>query len=58
MAKKVSSKKPMFGNNRPFSLKATKTVQKPNMQTVTVDGKKVVMTVREAKKYKAENKAA
>ena len=53
MAKKMSSKKPMFGNNRPFSLKTTRKVQKVNMQTVMVNGEKVTMSVREAKKYKS-----
>ncbi|MBQ7141278.1 MAG: 50S ribosomal protein L28 [Bacilli bacterium] len=52
MAKKVSNKKPMFGNNRPFSLKTSLKIQKPNMQKVTVDGKTVVMSAREAKKFK------
>lgn len=52
MAKKVSNKKPMFGNTRPFSLKTSLKIQKPNMQKVTVDGKTVVMSAREAKKFK------
>ena len=52
MAKKVSNKKPMFGNNRPFSLKTSLKIQKPNMQKVTIDGKTVVMSAREAKKFK------
>ncbi len=52
MAKKCTNKKPMFGNNRPFSLKASRKIQNVNMQTVTVNGKKVKMSVREAKKYK------
>ena len=57
MAKKCSNKKPMFGNNRPFSLKTTQKVQRVNMQTVMVNGEKVIMSVREAKKYK-NSKAA
>lgn len=52
MAKKVSNKKPMHGNNRPFSLKATSKIQKPNMQKVTINGEKVVMSAREARKHK------
>ena len=39
----------MSGNNRPFSLKATRKTQKVNLQTVKVDGKKVRMTTREIK---------
>jgi len=58
MAKKVSNKKPMFGNNRPFSLKTSLKIQKPNMQKVTVDGKTVVMSAREAKKYKKSQVSA
>ena len=49
MAKNISNRKNMSGNNRPFSLKATKKTQKVNLQTVKVDGKKVRMTTREIK---------
>ncbi len=52
MAKKISNKKPMFGNNRPFSLKTSLKIQKPNMQKVTINGETVVMSAREAKKFK------
>lgn len=52
MARNVSNKKPMFGNNRPFSLKTSLKKQKPNMQKVTVNGETVRMSAREAKKYK------
>ena len=45
MAKKISNKKPMFGNNRPFSLKTSLKIQKPNMQKVTINGETVVMKV-------------
>lgn len=47
MAKNISSRKNMSGNNRPFSLKATKKTQKVNLQTVKLDGKKVRMTAKE-----------
>ncbi len=47
MAKNVSNRKNMVGNNRPFSLKATKKTQKVNLQTIKVDGKKVRMTAKE-----------
>lgn len=49
MAKNISNRKNMSGNNRPFSLKATRKTQKLNLQTVKVDGKKVRMTTREIK---------
>ena len=48
MAKKVTEKKPLFGNRRSHSLRATKHAQKPNLQKVTLDnGEKVVMSARE-----------
>lgn len=48
MAKKVTEKKPLFGNRRSHSLRATKHAQKPNLQKVTLEnGEKVVMSVRE-----------
>lgn len=49
MAKNISNRKNMSGNNRPFSLKATRKTQKVNLQTVKVDGKKVRMSTREIK---------
>lgn len=52
MAKKVTIKKPMFGNNRPFSLKTSRKIQKPNLQNVTINGETVKMSAREAKKFK------
>ncbi|MDD4187568.1 MAG: bL28 family ribosomal protein [Bacilli bacterium] len=52
MAKKVSTKKPLFGNKRSHALNATKTKQKPNFQTVTINGIKVKLTAREAKLFK------
>ena len=48
MAKKISSKKSLFGNRRSHSLRATRHAQKPNFQKVTLEnGEKVVMTSRE-----------
>ena len=48
MAKKVSTKKPLFGNRRSHSLRATRHAQKPNLQPVTLEnGQKVVMSARE-----------
>jgi len=52
VAKKVTNKKPMFGNNRPFSLKTSRKIQKPNLQNVTINGETVKMSAREAKKFK------
>lgn len=47
MAKNISDRKNMSGNNRPFSLKATRKTQKVNLQTIKVDGKKVRLTAKE-----------
>ena len=48
MAKKVTEKKPLSGNRRSHSCRATKHAQKPNLQKVTLDnGEKVIMSARE-----------
>ncbi len=48
MAKKVTNKKPLFGNRRSHSLRATRHAQKPNLQKVTLDnGMSVRLTARE-----------
>ena len=48
MAKKATEKKPLFGNRRSHSLRATRHAQKPNLQKVTLEnGEKVVMSARE-----------
>lgn len=52
MANKVSTKKPLTVNSRSKALNATKRMQKPNLQKKTIDGKKVVISAREAKKLK------
>lgn len=53
MAKKVTNKKPLFGNKRPFSLKATRHAQKPNLQKVTLDnGQSVRISARELRTWK------
>jgi len=52
MAKKVTTKKPLSGNNRSHALNATKRTQKPNLQTVTIDGVKVKISAREARTFK------
>ncbi len=57
MAKKVSSKKPLSGNLRSHSCRATKHAQKPNFQKVTLDnGEKVKMSARELRTLKKEDK--
>lgn len=56
MAKKVTNKKPLSANNRAHSCLATKRVQKPNLQVVTLDnGEKVRMSARELRTF---NKSA
>ena len=48
MAVKVTNKKPLSGNRRSHSCRATKHAQKVNLQLVTLeDGSKVRMSVRE-----------
>lgn len=55
MAKCAKTRKPLFGNNRSHALNATQKIQKVNMQNVTIDGKTVKMSTREAKKYRKNN---
>lgn len=50
MAKKVSQKKPLTVNLRSKACNSTKSRQKPNYQKKTINGEKVITTVREAKK--------
>lgn len=57
MAKKVSNKKPLFGNNRSHALNATRKKQEVNMQKVTLNGVTVIMSAREAKKFRKNNVA-
>lgn len=48
MAKKVTSKKPLFGNRRSHALNATRHAQKPNLQKITLDnGQAIMMSARE-----------
>ena len=57
MAKKISSKKSLFGNRRSHSLRATRHAQKPNFQIVTLEnGEKVVMTARELRTLRKATK--
>lgn len=58
MAKKITEKKPLFGNRRSHSLRATRHAQKPNLQKVTLEnGQKVVMSARELRTMKKINNA-
>ena len=58
MAKKVTSTKPLSGNRRSHACNATKHAFKPNLQTITINGKKVRMTAREIRTVnKIMNKA-
>ena len=53
MAKKVTTKKVLFGNRRSHALNATRHAQKPNYQKVKLDnGETVVMTARELRTLK------
>jgi ribosomal protein L28 len=52
MANATTSRKPLFGNNRSHALNATKKVQSLNKQKVTVNGKTIVTSAREAKKLR------
>lgn len=57
MAKKVTNKKPLFGNRRSHSMRATKHAQLPNLQKVTLeDGTKVKMSAREIRTMKKQAK--
>ncbi len=48
-----SKKKPLFGNNKPFSLKRTRRKQNPNFQKITLeDGRTKKLTAREIKTLK------
>jgi len=44
--RKVTQKKPLFGNNRPFSLKATRRQQNPNLQWKRIYVPELDRTVR------------
>ena len=49
MATKVTTKKPLSGNNRSHALNATKRKQKPNLQMKTINGERVIISTREAR---------
>lgn len=55
MAKKITSAKPLFGNKRSHSCKATKHAQKPNLQKITLDnGQTIRISSRELRSLKKE----
>ena len=54
MATKITTKRPLVGNRRSHALNATKHAQKPNYQTYTIDGEKIVTTAREARSFRKE----
>ncbi len=59
MAKKVTSTKPLFGNNRSHALNATRRTWKANLQTVRIKDengnvKKVKISARALKKGNIE----
>ncbi len=59
MAKNESCVKPLVGNRRSHSMRATKHAQKPNLQQVTLsNGKKVRMSAKEIRCCKKNDKLA
>jgi ribosomal protein L28 len=56
MANVKTDRKPLFGNSRSHALNATRKKQGLNTQKVTVNGKTIVTTAREAKKIRKESK--
>ena len=53
MAKKITSTKPLRGNKKSHSYRATRHTQKPNLQKVTLDdGQTIRMTSRELRSLK------
>ena len=49
MATKITNKKPLSVNLRSKACNATKSRQKPNLQKKTIDGKKVIISSRDAR---------
>lgn len=53
MAKKVTEKKPLFGNLRSHACNAVRHAQKPNLQRVKMDnGETILMSARELRTLK------
>ncbi len=57
MAKKITDTKPLFGNRRSHALNATKHTFKPNLQTITINGKKYKVSARELRTINKINAA-
>lgn len=58
MATKITRKKPNFANARSHALNATKKKQGVNTQKVTINGQKVILSAREYRTFKKNEKAA
>ena len=56
MANVKTERKPLFGNSRSHACNANRKKQGLNTQKVTVNGKTIVTTAREAKKIRKESK--
>lgn len=56
MATKLTRKKPNFGNARSHALNATKKKQSINLQKVTIDGETVLLSAREIRTLKKNQK--
>lgn len=54
MATKITTKKPLSGNNRSHALNATKRTQRPNLQKKTINGQTVIVSAREARTMNKE----
>lgn len=59
MAKKMTTKTPLFGNKRSHACNATRHAQRPNYQKITLeDGSKVVVTARDLRTMKKQDQIA
>lgn len=59
MAKKLTSKTPLFGNRRSHALNATRHAQKPNLQKITLaNGQAVRVSTRELRTLNKVSKKA
>lgn len=57
MAKKLTEKKPLFGNLRSHACNTSKHAQKPNLKKITLDnGEQVILSTREIRTLKKESK--
>lgn len=56
MATKVTRKKPNFANSRSHALNATKKKQSANLQKMTINGEKVIISAREARTLNKKDK--